>query len=68
MEVFKINSVNTSDECKEAVFNKIYDWFCENELFNGESVAQSDVSLLELPDLVADIVDMMEFDITWEDE
>lgn len=55
---------DNSDETKQKLFHKIVDFFVERELFNGESITQSDVVSIDAPQLLSEIAeDILKFDV-----
>ena len=56
-------------EIKEAVFQKIMEYFKKHECFRGESIMQMDNPQIEAPELMADIADdILKFKFTYKDE
>jgi len=54
-----------SQAAKEAVFNKILEFFIESESFCGESIMQSDYPLIYAPTLLSEIADdILKFKVT----
>lgn len=60
---------NCDHKTKELLYDKILKWFMDREIFNGESIMQSDIPLLDGSDLLSEIAeDVFEFDAIWVDE
>lgn len=61
MAEFKFDGYNVffddSDAVKEAVFNKILQFYYDNNAFNGESIMQNDGPIIEAPGVLAKIAD-----------
>lgn len=52
---------------RDAVYEKVLDWFIQVETFSGEGVMQNDTPLLEAPQLLVDLADdIFQFDVKWE--
>ncbi len=65
----KTVTYNDDQATKDALFEKLLNWFFEQETFSGESIMQSDGPLLESPVLLSDIADdILQFDVTWKGE
>lgn len=57
-----------SDFVKEQVFNAVVEWCKMYSNYSGEVIRQSDVSIIEAPNLIATIVDdNIKFDVEWKD-
>lgn len=60
---------NCDQKTKDILYDKILEWFMDREIFNNESIVQSDISLLDGPDLLSEIAeDIFEFDAIFVDE
>lgn len=54
-------------ELKDAVFNKLINWFQKNSAHSGEAM-QNDNFNIEAPEIMADILDdIIKFKTTWVD-
>lgn len=63
--IVSFNDENTADLVQE----KILEWFKDHECFNGESIMQSDATLLTAPSLLADIADeIYKFHHEWKED
>lgn len=61
-------SYDDSQEVKNAVFQKVLDWFNEQEAYSGESIAQSDGCQIAMSELLETIADkIIKFDVKWQD-
>lgn len=59
---------NQTDELKEAVFERVMQYFKEHESFSGESIVQSDDPTIDAPYVMADIADRIcKFKFEWND-
>ena len=59
---------NDDVDMKNRVFNKLMEWYKEHESFTGESILQSDATIISAPELLAEIADdIIKFDVEWED-
>lgn len=57
---------NCDQRTKDMLFDKMLQWFIEQESFNGESIMQSDSLLIDGPDLLSEIAeDVFDFDPIW---
>lgn len=57
-----------SKESKELIFNTLLEWFKKQEHFTGESLAQSDSTYTEAPDLLSKIAEhCFKFKVEWKD-
>ncbi|MCK5601995.1 hypothetical protein KAR91_09005 [Candidatus Pacearchaeota archaeon] len=66
-ECFKV-SFNDSDEVRDAVFEKVLEYFEEYECFCGESIMQSDDPIIYAPHYMSQIADdIIKFNVEWED-
>lgn len=54
-------------ELKEAVYNKVLQWFIDNELFHGEMVMQTDRGNIESVTVMTELADKFCFDLTYEE-
>lgn len=58
-----------SPEAKERVWQLLLDWFKKNELYNGESLQQRDVTWEEAPVLLTEIAETgFRFDANWKED
>lgn len=58
---------NDDQSTRDMLFDKMLKWYIERNVFNGESIMQSDGPLMDGPDLLVEIAeDIFEFDPTWE--
>ena len=46
-----------SETIKNAVFERVMEFFKDHEAFSGESIMQSDSPLIDAPNVLADIAD-----------
>ena len=52
---------------RDAVYEKVLEWFMKTQCFNGESIQQCDIAQIESPELLVHLADdVFEFDPTWE--
>ena len=57
-----------SEVARDRVFKMLLDWFKETEMFNGESLCQSDQTYIDAPGLLADIAEKgFKFKVTWKE-
>ena len=55
-----------NDDIKNKVFERVMAYFTKHEVFSGESLMQSDWTLLDAPTVLADIADdIIKFDAEW---
>lgn len=61
-----IVTFDNSEEVRQALFNKLLDFFVKHESFSGESICQSDSPQIEAPELLAEIADkIFKFKVEW---
>lgn len=59
---------NSGPETKEAVFNKIIEWFKEYQSFSGECICQSDDPQIYAPQLLGEIADeILKFEVEYKE-
>lgn len=66
--VFKGYSVDyeCSDEVKDAIFERVIQYFIEHEVFHGESIHQMDNPIIDAPNVMSDICDnIIKFDVKY---
>lgn len=55
-----------SDSIKNAVFERVMEFFKDHVSFNGECIIQNDISLIDAPNVLADIADdIIKFSVEW---
>lgn len=55
-----------NDNVRNAVFERVMQFFKDHESFSGESIMQSDSPLIDAPNVLAEIADeIMEFKVDW---
>ena len=70
MRSFNEGIVKYNDDqiTRDAVFDKILEWFINQEVFSGECLMQSDAPIIDSPDLLSDIADdLFEFKVEWKE-
>lgn len=60
-----IITYNCSEATKQAVFDRVLHFFLQNQAFSGESICQSDSCIIDAPETLCDIADIMKFDVEW---
>ena len=56
-----------SQEMKDKVFDRLIDWYIEQEAFHGECIQQSDRCVMDAPNILSEIADdIIKFDAKWE--
>ncbi len=60
--------IDDSPEVRDAVFQRVVQFFQENDCWHEESVAQSDVVSQEGPQFAADLVALLEPQVEWIEE
>lgn len=62
---FKDYSVSYKDdpETKDKVFNALLAWYKEQEVFHGESLMQCDEPVIAAPEILCDLIDVIDFKI-----
>lgn len=66
--IFKGYSVDyeCSDEVKDAVFERVVQYFIEHEVFHGESIHQMDNPTIDAPNVMSDICDnIIKFEVAY---
>lgn len=54
---------------RDAVFERVLQYYREFEVFRGESIHQSDDPIIYAPDVMSDIADnILKFKVTYKDE
>lgn len=57
---------NCDQKTKDMLFDKMLQWYIDQDVFNGESIMQSDGPLIDGPDLLSEIAeDVFDFDPIW---
>lgn len=56
----------SSSVIKEAIFQRVVDWFCDQGIFDKDSVLQSNLDK-ETQKLCCDLLEWLEFEVKWED-
>lgn len=55
-----------STKIRDAVFDKLIEWYFEHESFSGEDTIQRDGPSIDAPNILASIVDnIIKFDVAW---
>lgn len=55
-----------SESVKNAVFERVMEFFKTHESFHGEQIMQSDSPLIDAPNVLADIADnIIKFNVEW---
>lgn len=55
-----------SQVARNMLYNKILKWFLDNEMFDGESIVQSDVINIDAPDFFAELAnDIFKFKVNY---
>lgn len=54
-------------ELHRKVFHDVLKFYLDNECFDGVSVIQNDVAILDGPELLATLVDIFKFKVTWKE-
>ncbi len=58
-----------SDSVKQAVFDRVLEYFKEFESFHGESICQRDDTIIDAPYVLSDIADdILKFKVTYKDD
>ena len=68
---FSEGTVTYNDDqiTRDAVFDKLLEWFVEQESFSGESIMQSDGPQIDGPVLLSDIADdLFEFQVNYDED
>lgn len=56
---------DNSQETRNAVFDKLREWYFKHKSFNGECIVQCDGPSMDAPSILADIADdIIKFDVT----
>lgn len=56
-------------EIREKVFNKVIEYYVQNQAFAGEVISQSDDCIIDAPGVLCDIADnILKFDAKWNDD
>jgi len=59
---------NQSQEIKNAVFNRLIDWYFKHQRFSGEGIMQSDDPLIDAPVILSEIADeIIKFNVRWDE-
>lgn len=72
METFKTESAvvqcENNQAMKDALYQKLLDFFKKHEAFCGESVCQCDEPQIEAPELLGEVADeIFKFNVEWKD-
>lgn len=57
-----------SDDVRNKVFDRVMQYFKEHECFDGESIMQMDDPIIDAPNVMCDLVDIIGFKTRWHDE
>ena len=64
-----IAKYSDSDQIKQAVFDRVLQYFKDFEAFQGETIHQSDDPIIYAPNVLSDIADdILKFKVTYKDE
>lgn len=59
---------NHNQAIKDAVFEKLINWYFEHREFSGEGIMQCDDTLIDAPNILAHIAeDIIKFDVRWDE-
>ena len=62
-------SFETGPEAQQAVYDAVLAWFNKQELYDGESLQQCDVTWVEGPNLLSTLADdVFKFKAKWDDQ
>jgi len=62
----RIVTYDDSQETRNAVFNRVIDWYFMHGSFSGESIVQSDDPSIDAPNILAQIADdIIKFNVVW---
>lgn len=59
---------DSSPKTRDAVFDRLIDWYFKHGSFNGESIIQCDDPSIDAPNILAEIADhIIKFDVRWDE-
>jgi hypothetical protein len=57
-----------SEEAKQKVFDLLFQWYKDMEMFSAECIGQSDETYITAPDLLGEIAEEgFKFEVEWEE-
>lgn len=64
-----IVTFNDDEATKQAVFDRVLEYFKKHEAFHGESIHQMDNPIIDAPSVMSDIADdILKFSVQYKDE
>ena len=59
---------NNNQATRDAVFDKLIEWYFKHECFHGANIIQHDEPNMDAPNILAEIADdLLKFDIKWDE-